>query len=87
MRFGTQAALFASLFILCGAVSAQTVQRSGNTYHVAACGGPAPAGYARCHAHIVTDRLGNRLADRLVPTGWSVMPSAAACRWASGRPL
>lgn len=34
------------------------VLRSGNTYHVAACGGIAPAGFARCHARIVTDAAG-----------------------------
>jgi subtilase family serine protease len=56
---------------------------SGNSYHVAACPGPVPAGYARCFAHIVTDRSGTPLRNRmaanrfekeitsnLVPDGW-----------------
>ena len=45
------------------AASAQSatalVQRSGNAFHVAACPGPAAAGNARCHAHIVSDEKGN----------------------------
>ena len=45
----------------------QTLERSGTTYHVAACGMAAATGYARCHAHIVTDRIGNSLANRFVP--------------------
>src|SRR5579859_1583648 len=35
-----------------------TVERSGNTYHVAVCPGPAAPGTARCHAHVVTDKDG-----------------------------
>jgi subtilase family serine protease len=44
--------------------AAETVERSGPTYHVAACGGAAVAGHAQCHARIVTDSLGNSLVNR-----------------------
>jgi len=47
--------------------SAQTVERSRNTFHVAVCPGPASAGFARCHAHVVTDNKGNPLARNAVP--------------------
>ncbi|HVU21244.1 MAG TPA: S53 family peptidase [Rhizomicrobium sp.] len=36
------------------------VLRSGNTYHAAVCG-IAPAGFARCHARIVTDAAGHEV--------------------------
>jgi subtilase family serine protease len=42
--------------------NAQVVQRSGNTYHVAVCGN-VPAGFARCHAHVVTDVSGNAIQN------------------------
>jgi subtilase family serine protease len=45
------------------AVQAQVVERSGNTYHVAVCPGPAGPGTARCHAHLVTDRAGNPIMN------------------------
>jgi subtilase family serine protease len=41
--------------------SAQFVKRSGATYHIPACPGRSSAGSARCHAHIVSDNLGNAL--------------------------
>jgi subtilase family serine protease len=41
------------------ASAAPHVERSGNTYHVQVCPGPAAPHTARCHAHIVTDHLGN----------------------------
>ena len=44
-------------FGLTSGATAQDIQRSGNTFHVAACGA-APAGFARCHARIVTDQAG-----------------------------
>ncbi|HEX7760293.1 MAG TPA: S53 family peptidase [Caulobacteraceae bacterium] len=51
------------------------VERSGNTFHVAACPGRAGAGTARCHAHLVTDRTGNPvsrdLAPNITPSGLS----------------
>src|SRR5262249_44674453 len=37
------------------------IQHSGNVFHVAVCG-VAPQGYARCHAHVVTDNRGNPIA-------------------------
>ena len=43
--------------------SAQVIERSGNTFHKATCPGPAAPGHARCHAHVVTDRAGNILAN------------------------
>jgi subtilase family serine protease len=45
-------------FGLASGANAQQVQKSGNTYHVAACG-QVPAGFARCHARIVTDAAGH----------------------------
>ena len=42
--------------------NAQEVQRSGHTFHVAVCG-PVPTGFARCHAHIVTDASGQALQN------------------------
>jgi subtilase family serine protease len=46
-----------------------TVERSGNTYHVAVCPGPAAPGTARCHAHVVTDKDG-------APIGSFAQPNA-----------
>jgi len=45
-------------FGLAPGANAQTVERSGNTFHVAVCG-EVPAGFARCHAHVITDSLGH----------------------------
>ena len=44
-------------FGLASGASAQKVEKSGSTFHVAACG-PAAAGYARCHVRIVSDAAG-----------------------------
>jgi len=62
-------ALLSAAIALSGAasVSAQTVQRSGNVFHVEACAGPAAPGTARCHAHIVTDSRGVHLLNRFAP--------------------
>ncbi len=67
VRFG-RIMLLAGAFALAGgtAASAQIVQRSGNVFHVAACSTLIPAGWARCHAHIVTDNAGNHLANSFV---------------------
>src|SRR5208282_57764 len=55
--------------------SAQTVERSNNVYHVRACPGPAAPGFARCHAHIVTDARGHFLAKNptkaVAPPGYA----------------
>lgn len=45
---------------LASGASAQQVEKSGNTFHVAACG-QVPAGFARCHARIVTDSSGHEM--------------------------
>ena len=59
--------------------SADVVQleRSGPTYHVAACPHGNPFGTARCHAHIVTDARGNpfigkedRASPNVTPSGY-----------------
>lgn len=50
------------------------VWRSGNTYHRSACEGPIQPLIARCHAHIVTDALGNffirDLTRNVTPSGY-----------------
>ncbi len=50
-------------------VAAQAVQveRSGNTYHVAACPRGNPHGTVRCFAHVVTDARGNPRNGKLSP--------------------
>jgi subtilase family serine protease len=56
-----------------GAVQAQVVERSGNTFHKAACPGSQGPRNARCHAHIVTDRAGNPIANAMrnaTPAGY-----------------
>ena len=53
----------------------QTVQRSGNTYHVAACPGPVAPRTARCFARVVTDSAGNEIVRGATlagtPSGYS----------------
>ncbi len=49
-------------FGLASGANAQQVERSGNVYHKAVCG-LAPAGFARCHAHIVTDAAGKAIEN------------------------
>jgi hypothetical protein len=67
-RFVSAALLTAALAL--GGVSAASaasgafpriVERSGRTFHVQACPGRAAPGWVRCHAHVVTDSLGNEL--------------------------
>jgi subtilase family serine protease len=56
------ASLLSAFAVVCFSVSANAreVERSGNTYHVAACG--AVVGHAaRCHARIVSDAAGHIL--------------------------
>jgi subtilase family serine protease len=43
--------------------AAEPVERSGNVFHVAVCSRFVPAGMARCHAHVVTDKAGRLIAD------------------------
>jgi subtilase family serine protease len=49
-------------FGLASGANAQQVERSGNVYHTPVCG-QVPAGFARCHAHIVTDAAGNAIEN------------------------
>jgi len=59
--------LVAALGIAASA-DAQTIQRSGNVFHMAVCAEPG-VGMARCHAHIVTDSKGKLFANTLAPVG------------------
>jgi subtilase family serine protease len=54
------ASLLSAFAVLCSAAGANAleVERSGNTYHVAACG-PVVGRAARCHARIVSDAAGH----------------------------
>jgi len=57
---------FAALGIGSGSAFAQAaagVQHSQGVYHKAVCPGPAAAGTARCHAHVVTDSAGNPIVS------------------------
>jgi subtilase family serine protease len=68
LRGGVLSALVA--LGLASAANAQAVQRSGNTYHVAACAlATATVGHARCHAHIVTDAKGRAIESISPPIG------------------
>jgi hypothetical protein len=53
----------------------QTVEFTDNVYHVRACGDTVQQGFARCHAHIVTDRTGRFLARAAATAG---LPSGFA---------
>jgi subtilase family serine protease len=48
---------------LASAQSAAGVQHSQGVYHKAVCPGPAGAGNARCHAHVVTDPNGSPIVS------------------------
>jgi len=67
---------FATLFAVlatASVVQAQVIERSGNVYHKAVCPGPAGPRTARCHAHVVTDRAGNPVANasrNATPSGY-----------------
>ena len=60
----------------------QGVQRSGRVFHAPVCPGPAAAGAARCHAHVVTDGAGNPLAKSATPNGTPSGYGAATLRTA-----
>jgi hypothetical protein len=45
----------------------QPIERSGNTYHRAACERGNPHGVARCFAHVVTDARGEDLDGQVTP--------------------
>lgn len=59
------------------AASADNLQleRSGRTYHVAACPRGNPQLTARCHAHIVTDVRGNPLPGKAPTSSPNITPS------------
>jgi subtilase family serine protease len=60
----------ASAGILLGAASiasAGPVEHSGSVYTVAVCSQLVAKGHARCHSHVVTDRLGNILSKDANP--------------------
>jgi subtilase family serine protease len=71
MRVATSRLLTAALALaalafgsnLAFAQSAAGVQHSQGVYHKAVCPGPAAAGNARCHAHVVTDGAGNPIVS------------------------
>src|SRR5579863_3439035 len=54
--------------------AAQVVLRSGFSFHIMACAGPAFGGMARCHAHIVSDIKGHPL--RMVERAGRAQPAA-----------
>jgi subtilase family serine protease len=49
------------------AQSAQAVEHSGHTFHVAVCARGNPQGTARCFAHVVTDARGNPMNGKMNP--------------------
>ncbi|MEA3065511.1 MAG: hypothetical protein QOJ27_1963 [Sphingomonadales bacterium] len=69
-----------ALALACGALAGtvasanQPLERSGNTYHKAACEHGNPHGTARCHAHVVTDARGEEIdgqaSPNVVPSGY-----------------
>src|SRR5438045_3488758 len=67
--WGLAALGFALMLLGANTAMADTVQleRSGPTYHVAACPHGNPRLTARCHAHIVTDARGNEMNGKVNP--------------------
>ena len=76
-RLGLAAAGFALTALGASGANAQSAQleRSGPTYHVAACPHGNPFRTARCHAHIVTDSRGNPFEGKAAGAAPSVTPS------------
>src|SRR6266567_1523446 len=68
-HWGLTALGLAAAMLGAAPVAAQAVQveRSGNTYHVAACPRGNPHGTVRCFAHVVTDARGNPRNGKLSP--------------------
>jgi len=60
----------------------QLLELSGRTYHFAVCGRSLAVGEVRCHAHLVTDRLGNPFNGQAVanvtPSGFGPADLRAA---------
>jgi subtilase family serine protease len=75
--WGLAALAFGLTLAGANAASAQTarLERSGPTYHVAACPHGNPFGTARCHAHIVTDARGNPFEGKAAGAAPSLTPS------------
>ena len=70
----------AAFFAGASGASAQFVEQSRNVYHIRTCAGPDVQGFARCHAHIVTDSRGNpyrrnEVADTAGAVVSNVVPS------------
>jgi subtilase family serine protease len=67
-----------ALALACGALAGtvasanQPLERSGNTYHHAACARGNPNGTARCFAHVVTNARGEEVNGKVTP---NVVPS------------
>jgi subtilase family serine protease len=67
-----------ALALVCGALAGtvasanQPLERSGNTYHHAACARGNPNGTARCFAHVVTNARGEEVNGKVTP---NVTPS------------
>ena len=76
-KWGLAALGFALSLLGASAATADTVQleRSGPTYHVAACPHGNPRLTARCHAHIVTDARGNEIQGKPDGAAPNVTPS------------
>jgi len=59
----------AALTIPAAAQSAKAVEHSHGVAHVRVCDGPDTGGFARCHAHVVTDEKGNPIENAIGPNG------------------
>jgi subtilase family serine protease len=64
-RLAAVAALIAAVGMAwaSAASAAPTIFFTGKVFHVQVCAAPVPAGWARCHAHVITDSRGNALAN------------------------
>jgi hypothetical protein len=76
-KWGLAALGFALSLLGANAATADSIrlERSGPTYHVAACPHGNPALTARCHAHIVTDARGNPFIGKPDGASPNVTPS------------
>src|SRR6478752_6692640 len=76
-KWGVVALSFAMSIAGVSPAAADTLdlQRSGNSYHAAACPRGNPHGTVRCHARIVTDARGNELNGKPDGLNPNVTPS------------
>jgi hypothetical protein len=51
------------------------LQRSGNTFHAAVCADLPQKGFARCHAHVVTDGRGQLIVNAMRPNALRNTPA------------